>query len=143
MRKRTIFKLVAIGFALSLVPLVNGCGENGTTSPEPVIQDTSPPTPPLGLDVERRMRGVKLTWSPNQETDLAGYNLWVYSPSPGIVQAYQKLNEELITDVEYACSKLPPGDPNYYFRLTAVDIYGNQSPMSQVVTAEVPFGLKQ
>ena len=41
----------------------------------------------------------------------------------------------------HACSRLPAGDPNYYFRLTAVDIYGNQSPMSSVVTAEVPFGL--
>ena len=81
MRKRTILKLVAIGFALSLVPLINGCSEEGTTSPEPVIQDTSPPAPPLGLDVERRLRGVSLSWSPNLESDLAGYNIWVYSPS--------------------------------------------------------------
>lgn len=141
MRKRTIMKLVAIGFALSLVPLINGCNEEGTTSPEPIIQDTTPPAPPLGLEVERRLSGVSLSWSPNLEADLAGYNIWVYMPSPGKVQAYQKLNDELITDAAYACSKLPSGDPNYYFRLSAVDVNGNQSPMSAFVTSEVPLAI--
>jgi hypothetical protein len=139
MRKRTILKLVAVGFALSLLPMVNGCSEEGTTSPEPIIQDTAPPAPPMGLDVDRRHKGVKLTWSPNLEADLAGYNIWVYNPSPGAIQAYQKLNDELITDAQYACSKLPAGDPNYYFRLTAVDVYGNESPMSDVINSDVPY----
>jgi hypothetical protein len=139
MRKQTILKLVAIGFALSLIPMINGCNEEGTTSPEPIIQDTSPPAPPMGIEIERRLRGVKLNWTPNLEADLAGYNLWIYNPSPGAVQAYQKLNDELITDIQYACSKLPAGDPNYYFRLTAVDVYGNQSAWSNVIGSQVPY----
>jgi hypothetical protein len=142
MRKRTILKLVAIGFALSLAPFISGCSEEGTPAPEPIIQDTTPPTAPLGIDVERRLKGVSLSWSPNMEADLAGYNIWVYNPSPGSVQAYQKLNDELITDIKYACSKLPAG-PDYYFRLTAVDVYGNESPMSSVISAGVPISLSQ
>jgi hypothetical protein len=139
MRKRTIMKLVAIGFALSLVPLINGCSEEGTTSPSPIIQDTSPPSPPLGLNVNGGKMGVTLSWSPNLEADLAGYNAWIYDPAPGQVQSYRKLNDALITDLEYRCKDLPSPDPDYYFRLTAVDTYGNQSPMSALAAAEPGF----
>lgn len=142
MVKRSILQLVAIGFVLALIPMMNGCSEEATTSPAPIIQDTTPPVPPMGLDIERRDSGVKLTWSPNLEADLEGYNIWLYNPSPGAVQAYQKLNDELITDIQYSCSKLPTNDPDYYFRLTAVDVSGNQSPMSQVVESEVQYSMK-
>ena len=47
MRKGLIFKLVAFGFALSLVPLINGCSEDSTTTPITTIQDTAPPAPPV------------------------------------------------------------------------------------------------
>lgn len=139
MRKGLIFKLVAFGFALSLVPLINGCSEDSTTTPVATIQDTAPPAPPVGIDVEWRRTGAKISWTPNLESDLAGYNLWVYHPSPNSIQAYTKLNQELIAGTEYGCSKLPDGDPNHYFRLTAVDEYGNESAYSVVVTAEVPY----
>lgn len=143
MRKSAILKLVAFGFALSLVPLINGCSEDTTTAPQSEIQDTTPPTPPVGLEVARRDKGVKVSWSPNLESDLVGYNLWIYVPSPNLIQAYQKLNTELITTSEYSTSKLPKGDPSYYFRLTAVDQFNNESAFSTTVEAQVPYILSQ
>jgi hypothetical protein len=143
MRKSTLLKLVAFGFALSLVPMINGCSEDSTVTPEPIIQDTAPPAPPVGIAIQRRDAGVKLTWAPNMESDLAGYNIWVYDPSPNTVQAYVKLNTGLVTDSQYSSSKLPDGRANQYFRLTAVDEYGNESAFSTVIVAGVPYTISE
>lgn len=139
MRKSTLLKLVAFGFALSLVPMIDGCSEDSTVAPETVIQDTAPPAPPVGITIQRRDTGVKITWAPNMESDLAGYNIWVYDPSPNAVQSYVKLNTGLIAAHEYSSSKLPDGRADQYFRLTAVDEYGNESAFSGVVTSGVGY----
>jgi hypothetical protein len=143
MRKSTLLKLVAFGFALSLVPMLNGCSEDSTVAPEPVIQDTAPPAPPVGITIQRRDTGVKLAWAPNMESDLAGYNIWIYDPSPNAVQAYVKLNNGLVTDSEFSSSKLSAGRSNQYFRLTAVDEYGNESAFSSVVVSGVQYTISE
>ncbi len=139
MRKNLILKLVALGFTLALVPFVGGCSEDSATAPEPVIQDTAPPAPPLWLEAQRRPSGTKLTWSPNLESDLAGYNVWIYNPSPNAVQAYTKLNADLLTANEFSSSKLPDTGVDQYFRLTAVDEYGNESAFSNAMKAQIPY----
>jgi hypothetical protein len=143
MRKSTLLKLVAFGFALSLVPVVNGCSEDSTVAPEPVVQDTAPPAPPVGIAVQRRETGVKLTWDPNMESDLAGYNIWIYNPCPDAVQAYVKLNDGLVTDSQFSSSRLAGGRTNQYFRLTAVDEYGNESAFSSVIISGAPFKISE
>ena len=143
MRKSAIAKLVAIGFALSLLPLLNGCSEDSTTAPQAIVQDTAPPAPPVGIEIQRRDAGVKLTWVPNLESDLAGYNVWVYEPSPGAVQAYAKINAGLVTVNLFGTINLPNVGPEYYFRLTAVDEAGNESAFSSVVRSDVPYSISE
>jgi hypothetical protein len=135
MRKRAIVQLAAIAVALSLLPLMNGCSEEATTSPGlPSIQDTSPPAPPVGLDVSSREAGFILKWSPNVEPDLVGYNVYVYSPDPYRSESYVKLNKEVLSTTEFRRGKLNQTD-HMIFRLTAVDQSGNESGFSSLVVA--------
>ena len=144
MRKRAIVKLMAVAFALSLVPLINGCSEQATTSPGPVsLQDTSPPAPPVCLDSQGRETGITLKWSPNVEPDLIGYNVYLYSPNPDRNESFLKLNDGPISNTEFRRNNLTP-NTDMFFRLTAVDQSGNESGFSSLLKAStVTFQLKQ
>ncbi|WP_304511313.1 discoidin domain-containing protein [Desulfopila sp. IMCC35008] len=68
---------------------------------------------------------LSLTWSPNSETDLAGYNVYRNSTL---------LNTTLPTDTSYADSDTVIGG-DYSYQITAVDKSGKESALSDTVTA--------
>ena len=135
MRRRAFVQLAAVVFAVSMVPLISGCSDEATTSPEgPSLQDTSPPAPPVGLSFEGRETGFVLRWSPNTEPDLVGYNLYIYDPTPDRPESYVKCNQQLLTGNEFRRSKLTPNRQMIY-RLTALDESGNESGFSSLIIA--------
>lgn len=82
---------------------------------------------------------LKATWTPNTETDMAGYNLY---RTDG---ARVKINTGLIShppSLPYTFSITVPdnSEGTAAFVLTAVDITGNESPDSG--TANYPFDFK-
>ena len=77
---------------------------------------------------------VTLGWTPNTETDLAGYRLH-YGNSPRAQATY---SQTVPINNKYAITReLTLPDGVYYFALTAVDLAGNESGFSIEVMAEI------
>ncbi|MCU1283779.1 MAG: Fibronectin, type [Acidobacteriales bacterium] len=113
----------------------------GEDSPEAVIiaHDIFPPARPSGLQavysaLEQR-KFIDLTWSPNDDSDIAGYNLYRKASDENTAPA--KLNSELIKTTSYRDEKISSGK-TYIYSVTAVDARGNESPMSQPAQEKVP-----
>ncbi len=71
--------------------------------------------------------GMRLSWSPNRELDLAGYNL--YRGTDSIPLA--RINASTITDTAYRDSGLQ-SDTMYWYAVTAVDTQDNESQKSEL-----------
>jgi len=110
------------------VSAVDGFGNAGSLT-EPVSgvpDDGVAPVAPTGVAVsDPGDNSLKLTWSANSETDLAGYNL---------LRGGMKINSALITATSYTDSGLPQGT-DYSYQVVAVDKSGKESTASSAVSA--------
>jgi hypothetical protein len=114
-------------------------GVEGEDSPsaEVFTRDIYPPAQPVGLQAVFSSVGQKpfidLTWAPNLEGDLAGYNIfrWVQGGQP------QKLNTQLVQVSSYRDENVEPGR-TYFYTVSAVDLRGNESPRSAEAHETVP-----
>ncbi len=104
---------------------------------EVFTRDIYPPAQPGGLQAVFSSVGQKpfidLTWAPNMEADLAGYNVfrWVEGGQP------QKLNPQLVQVSSYRDEAVEPGK-TYHYSISAVDLRGNESPHSAEASEVVP-----
>lgn len=111
----------------------------GDDSPEVKVftRDIFPPAQPTGVQAVYSGPGQKpfidLTWAPNTEPDLAGYN--VYRREDGQPEA--KINVEPVKTPSYRDENVQPGHA-YSYSVTAVDLRGNQSAKSEETTEKVP-----
>ena len=111
----------------------------GEDSPpvEVFTRDIYPPAQPAGLQAVFSSVGQKpfidLTWAPNLDSDLAGYNVyrWTNGGQP------QKLNSQLVPTVSYRDENVQPGT-TYMYTVSAVDLRGNESPRSGPASESVP-----
>jgi len=111
----------------------------GEDSPpaEVFTRDIYPPAQPAGLQAVFSSVGQKpfidLTWAPNLEGDLAGYNVfrWTAGGQP------QKLNQKLVETPSYRDESIEPGK-TYFYAVSAVDLRGNESPRSSGASETVP-----
>ena len=96
---------------------------------EVFTRDVYPPAEPTGLQAVYSSVGQKpfidLTWAPNMESDLAGYN--VYRSETGGEAV--KLNAKPQPVPAYRDETVLPGK-TYVYSVTAVDVRGNESPKS-------------
>jgi Fibronectin type III domain len=101
------------------------------------VHDVFPPARPTGLQAVNSGVGSKpfidLSWTPNTESDLAGYI--VYRHEPG--QPPVPLNKELIKAPAYRDQSVQPGR-TYYYAVQAVDERGNRSQPSEETSESVP-----
>lgn len=88
------------------------------------VEDKTPPQVPSGLDVVQSDAGGFLTWAPNSETDLAGYRLFRSDRPDG---RFRPVSDRLIATNSYFDPMYKPGQ---YYRVSAVDEFGNESSMS-------------
>ncbi len=86
------------------------------------VKPTSPPSAPVNL-VTTASGVVTLTWTPNTEANLGGYNVYRSTSASG---PWTKLNATLLTTAGYVDSTGTAGVTSYY-KVTAVDNVGNQS----------------
>ncbi|HTQ09821.1 MAG TPA: hypothetical protein VMI31_07095 [Fimbriimonadaceae bacterium] len=115
-----------------------GSVEGDDSEPVEILaRDIYPPGQPAGLQAVFSSVGQKpfidLTWAPNLESDLAGYNVyrWTSGTQP------QKLNTQLIQTSSYRDEAVQAGT-QYFYVVTAVDARGNESPRSSRATETVP-----
>jgi hypothetical protein len=100
-------------------------------------RDIYPPAQPAGLQAVFSSVGQKpfidLTWAPNMESDLAGYNVfrWTEGGQP------QKLNTQPLQVASYRDESVEPGR-KYFYAVSAVDLRGNESPHSTAASETVP-----
>jgi hypothetical protein len=99
--------------------------------------DSFPPAAPASLQAVYTAvppnSFIDLTWSPNTEPDLAGYN--VYRHSANTPPA--KVNTELVKTPRFPDPGIQPGI-KYFYSITAVDLRGNESARSEETSETVP-----
>jgi hypothetical protein len=112
--------------------------EGDDSAPAEVFtKDIYPPAQPTGVQAVFSSVGQKpfvdLTWAPNLETDLAGYN--IFRRSNG--SEWQKLNSEPVKVPSFRDESVQPGT-KYQYTVSAVDLRGNESPRSAETSEVVP-----
>lgn len=87
------------------------------------IGDVNAPAIPKKSTAAGSQAGIKLDWADNVESDLAGYNVYRGDDIDG---NYTKITSSLVTVSEYLDTAAPMNATSYY-RITSVDIWGNES----------------
>lgn len=100
-------------------------------------KDIFPPAVPSGLQAVfsgvSQQSFIDLTWTPNTEPDLAGYN--VYRRTEG--QPAVKINPDLVKTPAFRDTAVQPGT-TYFYSVSAVDLRGNESARSQETSESAP-----
>lgn len=112
----------------------------GEDSPPVTIfaHDVFPPARPSGVQavysaIDSR-KFIDLTWSPNDENDLAGYNIYRRTSDTA---ARVKINKDLAKTPSFRDENVTPGS-KYIYTVNAVDARGNESPASDPANEKVP-----
>ena len=101
------------------------------------VHDSFPPAIPAGVQAvysgQEPERFIDLTWAPDTESDLAGYNVYrrVGAGTP------VKVNAELVRTPAFRDANVAPG-ATYYYSISAVDQRGNESGRSDEAYETVP-----
>lgn len=74
---------------------------------------------------------VTLQWDANTEPDLAGYHVYQADRIGDHTSAWERVTSELVTEPTFTVTGLDDG--NYAWQVTAVDIEGNESFVSNMV----------
>jgi hypothetical protein len=86
--------------------------------------DLTFPAPPFNLAAIGEADAVKLTWDPNTEPDLLGYNIYRASAPAG---PFTKVNVVPTDRISYFHDEPLAALTRFYYRVTAVDSSGNES----------------
>jgi hypothetical protein len=100
-------------------------------------RDVYPPSVPQGVRAvysgDPSQRSIDLTWSPNEDNDLAGYNVYRREGNAPAV----RVNKELVKTPSYRDTQVQPGK-TYSYVITAVDARNNEGQKSQPADEKVP-----
>jgi hypothetical protein len=103
-------------------------------------RDVFPPAAPTGIEIAivlatpQAPAYVELSWAISPEGDLAGYSVYRSDAEdmPG-----ERVSAEILPSPTFRDISVQPGR-RYYYRVTALDRAGNESPKSSAVAADVP-----
>ena len=106
-------------------------------------RDTFPPASPkelvavVVLATAVAPAHIELSWAISTETDWAGYCVYRNEQGPQASGPRQRLNRELLLAPTFRDMSIVQGR-RYTYRVSAVDRAGNESPLSDPVSAELP-----
>jgi hypothetical protein len=86
-------------------------------------EDKKPPAIPTGLEITATDTGAYLTWDANSETDLASYRVF---RSERVDAEFKVIADKLAPNLFFD----PMYRPDFYYAVSAVDEFGNESKMS-------------
>ena len=95
--------------------------------------DITPPVAPVGLKAESGDRFFKVSWQGNIESDLAGYRVYAGLNQNDFVMAKTNSGSDIFTNT-YIQTNEADNDVTLYFYITAVDVSGNESARSEIVS---------
>ncbi len=126
--------------ALSLLPgsasLATAIESNESAPLAHMPKDTFPPAVPGPVTIASIGGTVSLFWPLNQETDVAGYNIYRAESGQTPSAQWLKLNAQLHKSASFRDDRVQVGK-QYFYQITAVDIYGNESTRSEIVSESV------
>lgn len=134
--------VVSMLVALTLAAMLSGCGQKSTPTGLDSL-DQAPPAGPTQISAEldgATANGV-LSWTPSASANVAGYQIYQYSPSPDRESAYVLAGETDATTTHYSIPSTIAATTLYY-HLCAVSSTGVKSQWSTLVavTAGPPQG---
>ncbi|MGD8396498.1 MAG: CotH kinase family protein, partial [Candidatus Eiseniibacteriota bacterium] len=99
------------------------------------VPDSTPPAQPQGLEAVDSYLAINLRWDANTEDDLAGYRVEFSSSAGGPFFPTTAPGG----DIERVTWRMDPASPGetWYYRVVAIDAYGNESMPSDVVSGTV------
>lgn len=99
--------------------------------------DVYPPSAPGQISPAPAPGRIALFWPANSEDDLAGYLIYRSSDPNLAKDKWTKLTPALYTKTTFTDENVEAGK-TYYYYITAIDMTGNVSPPSEVVSETVP-----
>lgn len=106
-------------------------------------RDTFPPAAPTGLVASvapaspSASAQVDLSWAISPETGIAGYNVYRSTAETGPANRWDRLNSSLLLTPVFRDIPVVSGQ-RYFYRVTAVDRFGNESAPSAPAVVSVP-----
>jgi hypothetical protein len=125
--------LLTIALAISSL-LISSCDVNDS-----YYDDFTPPAPPTGVSVMNGDSRVDISWNPNRESDVAGYNIYYSYTYDG---KYTLIGTTRNT---YFVDNGAVNGERYYYGVAAFDYNGNESELSYdyVYSTPRPEGFNQ
>jgi hypothetical protein len=99
-------------------------------------KDTFPPAPPKPVTIASINSIVSLFWPLSAEPDVVGYNIYRADDENATPEKWVKRNPELYKTASFRDDKVQVGK-KYFYQITAVDAYGNESARSETVSETV------
>jgi hypothetical protein len=118
--------LLSVSFLLSVALM--SCDDNRS----PVDNDSYAPFPPVGIRSVTLDNAVQLSWIPNQESDVAGYNVYFSYSYKG---RYDKIGSTKTASFRDNGAR---NGTTYYYAVTAFDYSDNESELSSDVVYDTP-----
>lgn len=109
--------------------------DSNSTSVKPT--DIFPPAAPSGITIAAAPDKLALFFAINPEKDLAGYRIYRSTDSTLTLAQWELLTKELLTTNTFQDANVQAGK-TYFYYITAVDVSGNASPASEIVSETAP-----
>jgi hypothetical protein len=116
---------------------VNNAIESNASKPLTLTpKDTFPPSAPAPITIASIGGLVSLYWPLNSEADVVGYNIYRSGIENAPTDKWVKINPQLHKTASFRDDKVEVGK-QYYYQITAVDAYGNESVRSETKSETV------
>jgi hypothetical protein len=99
-------------------------------------KDTFPPAPPKPITIASINSMVSVFWPLSAEPDVVGYNIYRAEDENARPETWVKLNQELHKTASFRDDRVQVGK-KYFYQITAVDAYGNESARSETASETV------
>ncbi|HEX8286815.1 MAG TPA: hypothetical protein VF556_02400 [Pyrinomonadaceae bacterium] len=100
-------------------------------------RDTFPPTAPSAVTIAAAPSNLSLFFAANLETDIAGYRIYRTTDPNKAKSEWTLLTKELLTTNTFQDTNVESGK-TYFYYLTAIDLAGNVSEASAIVSETAP-----
>lgn len=132
-----ILRLISLPLAtLATTAMLTGCGSTASPTAPGGALDTTPPPAPASVMTSWHASGTaRIIWDPSAAPDVAGYQVYVYSPSPDRDNAYILADDPNSIDTSFSVPTVH-GDAQSVYRVRAVDVSGNHSAFSASVVVQ-------
>jgi hypothetical protein len=116
---------------------INNAIESNASKPLTITpKDTFPPSAPSPITIASIGGLVSLYWPLNSEADVVGYNIYRSGVENAPADKWVKINPQLHKTASFRDDKVEVGK-QYYYQITAVDAYGNESGRSETKSETV------